>query len=447
MEVTIHLKTPHPKQAEFVHSDAKRIIIRAGRRFGKTTGIAIKAAEDFLKAKRVLYAAPTMEQIDRFWTEVTETFQPLVDAKVLKKNETTHTITVMKNLTIEDEHGNVVRNLNKNARIKAKTAWNADTLRGDFADTLILDEYQLMNEDAWEVVGAPMMLDTDGQAVFIYTPPSLLSSGTSRARDPRHAAKKFKQAQEEMKRAKEQGKKPQWLAITATSHDNPHISKEALRGVISDMSKRAYRQEILAEDDEGSDDWLVFKDFDESKCRISRFTIPQSWLIYVGHDFGLANSAALLFAQDPATGFLYAFHEYLPSGGSVAQHVEHLKSLTAGYNVVRRVGGSHQEEEVREAYRAHGWNITEPSIKSVNAQLDRVIGLMERDKVYVFSDMINYLDELMNCTWRLDDQLRPTDKIQNEPKYHLSACARYILSEFHPETAQRGPRVREHNFF
>ena len=33
-------------------------------------------------------------------------------------------------------------------RIRAKTAWNADTLRGDYADVLILDEFQLMSEAA-----------------------------------------------------------------------------------------------------------------------------------------------------------------------------------------------------------------------------------------------------------------------------------------------------------
>ena len=80
-------------------------------------------------------------------------------------------------------------------RIRAKTAWNADTLRGDYADLLILDEWQLMNEEAWEVVGAPMLLDNNGDAVFIYTPPSLHSRSTSKARDPRHAAKLFQRAQ------------------------------------------------------------------------------------------------------------------------------------------------------------------------------------------------------------------------------------------------------------
>ena len=43
-------------------------------------------------------------------------------------------------------------------------------LRGDYADELILDEFQLMNEDIWDAVGAPMLLDNNGDASFhLYT--------------------------------------------------------------------------------------------------------------------------------------------------------------------------------------------------------------------------------------------------------------------------------------
>jgi phage terminase large subunit-like protein len=113
-------------------------------------------------------------------------------------------------------------------------------LRGDYADVLILDEWQLMDEDAWQVVGAPMLLDKDGDAVFIYTPPSLHSRSASKARDPQHAPKLFKRAA-----ADQSGR---WAAFHFTSHDNPHISQAALADITSDMTSLAYRQEIEAQD-------------------------------------------------------------------------------------------------------------------------------------------------------------------------------------------------------
>ncbi len=223
-QLPVTLPRPHPKQGAFVDSTAKRIVVRAGRRGGKTVGVAIRACTRFLAGRRILYAAPTQEQIDRFWTEVTRALHEPIEAGVFYKNETRH----------------IVELPGTEQRIRAKTAWNADTLRGDYADELILDEFQLMSEDAWGVVGAPMLLDNDGDATFIYTPPSLRSRSASKASDPQHAAKLFKKAQ-----ADTSGR---WATFHFTSHDNPHISTDALAEITSDMSALAYRMEIGAED-------------------------------------------------------------------------------------------------------------------------------------------------------------------------------------------------------
>ena len=224
MQLTISLPQPHSKQLAFIDSPAKRKVIRAGRRGGKTVGIAIYAVQKFLEGRRVLYAAPTSEQIDRFWKEITKALAEPIDAGVFKKNETDHTVELK----------------GTEQRIRAKTAWNADTLRGDYADELLMDEYQLMDETAWSEVGAPMLLDNNGNAIFIYTPPSLHSRSTSKARDPQHAAKLFKRAKA--------GTSGRWAVFHFASRDNPHISEEALADITNDMTSLAYRQEILAED-------------------------------------------------------------------------------------------------------------------------------------------------------------------------------------------------------
>ena len=67
MEYKIHLPTPHARQREFIYSRAKRKIIRAGRRGGKTVGVSIYAVQKFLAGKRVLYATPTIDQLGTFW--------------------------------------------------------------------------------------------------------------------------------------------------------------------------------------------------------------------------------------------------------------------------------------------------------------------------------------------------------------------------------------------
>ena len=223
-EYKVHLRRPHPKQAAFVDCAKPRLILRAGRRGGKTTGVATRAVKQFLAGRRILYAVPTQEQVDAFWFEVKRALAEPLDAGIYYKNESMH--------LIELPH--------TKQRIRAKTAWNADTLRGDYADELIVDEWQLCSEDMWDRVGAPMLLDNNGNAVFVYTPPSLASRSVSKARDPRHAAKMYTRAEHDIS--------GRWEAFHWTSHDNPHISPEGLEVITEDMTALSYRQEILAED-------------------------------------------------------------------------------------------------------------------------------------------------------------------------------------------------------
>lgn len=110
----------HPHQHRFVDSKAKRKVVCAGRRGGKTKGAAQLAVETFLAGPRILYAAPTTEQIETFWREVKEALAEPIGAGVFYKNETEHVIEIP----------------GTKQRIRAKTAWNADTLRGDYVQVV-----------------------------------------------------------------------------------------------------------------------------------------------------------------------------------------------------------------------------------------------------------------------------------------------------------------------
>lgn len=223
-QAAAQLRIPHAQQVRFLDSPTKRKVIRAGRRGGKTVGMALLALTLFLAGRRILYAVPTSEQMERFWFECKRALAFATDEGILYKNETRHVIEVP----------------GTENRIRAKTAWNADTLRGDFADVLILDEFQLMTEDAWGTVGAPMLADTDGDAVFVFTPPSFRSAGISKARDKQHAIKFYRQAAKDTT--------GRWEVFHFSSYDNPHISADALDDLTGDMSTLAYQQEILALD-------------------------------------------------------------------------------------------------------------------------------------------------------------------------------------------------------
>lgn len=169
------------------------------------------AVEFALRGRRVLEAAPTADQTRAFWEYCKYALADVITAGYVHKSETDHLI-----------------DFPSGGRIRCKTAWDADSLRGDYADLLILDEYSLMDPSTWDQVGAPMLLDNDGDAVFIFTP-----------KRRNHAFRLYQQAVQDTT--------GRWAAFHFTSFDNPYLSPAALAEIIRDLTTEAYRQEIMAE--------------------------------------------------------------------------------------------------------------------------------------------------------------------------------------------------------
>jgi hypothetical protein len=170
-----------------------------------------------------LYVVPVETQANCFWDEISRALAPAIGEGIFKKNESERFI---------EKPGT-------DQRISCKTAWDPDSLRSDYADFVCLDEWQLQSERVWSEVLAPSLLDHDGVSLFIFTPPSFHARDVSRAKDPRHAAKLFRFA--------EQDRTGRWATFSWPSHDNPHISRTALAEVCGDMTALSFRQEILAE--------------------------------------------------------------------------------------------------------------------------------------------------------------------------------------------------------
>ncbi len=381
--VDVWLYKPHGKQSDFIDSPAKRKVIRAGRRGGKTVGVSIYAVQKFLEGKRVLYGAPTQEQVDRFWYCVTEMLRPALEEKVYYKNETKHIIELS----------------GYEQRIRAKTCWNADTLRGDFADELILDEFQLMNEDTWEIVGAPMLLDNNGNAIFIYTPPSLQSRSVTKANDPQHAAKLFKKAS-----ADTSGR---WATFHFSTYDNPYIEKEAIDDLASDMSSISYRMEIMAEDiDEAPG--ALWKRSTIEKYRVSK--APELKRIVVGLDPSgtdktTSDEAGIVVAGIDANGEGYVLEDltgkFTPNGWAY-------RAIGAynEWNADRLIGEVNYGGDMIETILRNLDNTV--SYKSVTAsrgkyvRAEPIAALYERGKVHHVGGFNKLEDEM--CLWLPGDK-------------------------------------------
>ena len=186
---------------------------------------------------------------------------------------------------------------------------------------------------------------------------------------------------------------------------------------------------------------LIYDSFDEGVCKIRRFKLLDSWPRYVGHDFGANNMGAMWYAQDPGTGYLYVYREYLKGGLSAFDHAQEFKRLSSGENIIKRTGGAVAEDGWRESFTAAGWPITKPRVHEVEAGINRVYGWHQQNRLFVFDDLKEYLDEKLSYSRELDDQYQPTEKIDQKSKYHLMDAERYIISDFAPETVQGAART------
>lgn len=207
--LVLSVPAPHEKQALIDACDKKRVLVNAGRRGGKTVWASRKAIKEANAGRQVLYIAPVSAQTDAFWMNCKDWLADALLVGLVKKNETKRTMEFW-----------------SGGRIEARTGNKPDHLRGGYGDYIVLDEYAYQAPEIWEKVCSPMLLDNNGSVVFISTP-NLRN----------HFYHLYLKAEES----------EDWAVFQFSSHDNPHLSVEALEDITEDMTDVDYRQEILAE--------------------------------------------------------------------------------------------------------------------------------------------------------------------------------------------------------
>ena len=217
MDIRISLPEAYPLQREIIDSPAKRKVICAGRRAGKTVLASLIGVERFIEGRKILLTSTTQEQADTFWQYAKDWLEPLWGVGAVYKNETRRII----------DGTRVGMGI-----IRVKTAWEPNNFRGGDADLIVFDECALLDPAVWFAVAAPMLADRDGDAVFISSP-----------QRRNWFYNLYRNAYDDAE--------GRWAAWHFTSHTNPYLSEVALANLVIDMTADMYRQEILAEFLEG----------------------------------------------------------------------------------------------------------------------------------------------------------------------------------------------------
>ena len=121
---------------------------------------------------------------------------------------------------------------------------------------------------------------------------------------------------------------------------------------------------------------------------------------------------------------------------SPLQHVHEWQRQSGSEGILRRVGGSWTEEEIRYAYISAGWPILRPGVRDVAAGITQVYSFVAKNQLFVFRDCHRFINEIMSYSREIDTETyEATEKIQNKSRFHLMDCLRYLLSSFSPERA------------
>lgn len=180
---------------------------------------------------------------------------------------------------------------------------------------------------------------------------------------------------------------------------------------------------------------LIYDSFDEDVHLIPRFTINPRWPRFLGLDFGGVNTAGMFYAQEPGTGNLYAYREYLAGGRTAEEHATALLDGEPG--VPQCVGGSKSEGQWRREFQKGGLPVRPPAISDVEVGIDRVYSYHRGQpaQLFVFDDLLHYLDMKRSYSRELNEHDEPTERIEDKETYHLLDAERYVLGWLSDKTS------------
>ena len=295
-----------PSQLKVVQSPSRFKIVRAGRKFGKTT-MAERVAMDALGPPRssVWMISPTYKQGKLIsWDK----FKRIIPAEAMgKKPNDTDLIITLKN----------------GSQLFLMGSDEPDSLRGPEPNCAILEEAAFHRPDVWSKVIRPNLMPKRSPAYFITTPCGY---------------NWFKDLEDEARRLISLGDK-EWAVFHYTCFDNPHISRKEIEDARRDCdTDEIWRQEYLAEYE--SSVGRVFSAFSDSR-HVKKIEMPSGvFEAYRSVDWGMRDDTACLWAFIRNKS-LYVYREYAENNLSAPAQAGVIKDMTTFKEKIKMTAISH----------------------------------------------------------------------------------------------------------
>lgn len=253
--------------------------LSAGRRWRKTTLVMAIAVESALKRKRIIWGAPTYNQVRIGFNETRQAAAGLADFNVSR-------------MEVTFPGGGV---------ILFRSLDNPDNARGETADGVVIDETADVVGAAWYEVLRPMLIDTGGWLWAIGTPKgrNWFYIEHSTAQDKPDAI---------AWQVPTLGVRIDNGNLVRSYHpmENPHVPFDEVENLWRTMSERAFQQEILAQFIETSGG--VFRRVMDAATAEARQPNDGEQFIF-GVDWGKQNDFTCIAVLD-SNGAMVAFDRF-----------------------------------------------------------------------------------------------------------------------------------------
>lgn len=407
--------SPHSNQYG-IHMDEHRFrVVCAGRRFGKS----VLARQEIIR--KALMWEPDKKIIDggiaktpRFWIVSNTRVQSKENHWNELKAEIPRELVAMRAGKYRINESDLEIELINGVVIELKGTENEDGLRGSGLAGVVMDECAFMKPEIWTQIIKPMLLDTQGWALFISTP-----------KGPNWFKDIYQMGVENSATYNKD-----WKSWHYTSYDNPTFGPEQIAELDhqqATLSNEEFKQEYMADFVTFKD--LIYKEFDFDLHVIEPIDLDNGhYVFYRAIDFGYKHPTACVWVAVDREEKWYVFDEFCQSETSTEHNTGVIKSIHPELNYEATFGDPSAAQLI-EDYEKYGIYIT-PASKSMKTSLTQWVNLgiskvAEKIKpkpdrngkmvpdLYIFNNCTHLIEEFQSYRWK--EQPDSTKAIAGQP--------------------------------
>jgi len=220
--------------------------------------------------------------------------------------------------------------------------------------------------------------------------------------------------------------------IQFSSKDSPFFPEAEYESHRRSMQSWQFRMDYDAEFERPPA--AIYEDFvdklrDDGGHKVKRFIIPTEWPRVASIDPGVVNPGKIFAAHDPKEDVYYIYRA--EKGGVRRTSKEHgvydvQRAAKEGERVIWWSVGAKSEKYWREDYKAAGaQGVREPDVSDVEEGIDRGTQLIKQHRVFIFDDLVEFVDEMLRYSRVIKDG-NVTKDIKDKATYHLMDAYRYF---------------------